>query len=149
MLGLGAESPAHVIETCAHRAALVFRGLVIDDDGADSESGPQRQAGHANERCLKAVRQSKSKLHSLFAVARDVDVNHHGCERGPLVQSAAIEIRPFRLNHGHERAPPHSRLLRCLVQRIARWKKPNFEMDQEWDLGPNRPKFLRNSRYCC
>jgi hypothetical protein len=103
MLRLGAESPAHVIETCAYRAALMLRGLVIDDNASGRESGPQRQAGNTNERCLKALGQTKGELNPLLAVARDVDVNHHGCERGLLVQSTAIENGPFRLNHGHER----------------------------------------------
>src|SRR5215471_13807713 len=69
MLALFAELLADVIETCARRAALMFRGLAIDDDTPRGESRPQRQASDANERCLKAVGQSKSKLHSLFTVA--------------------------------------------------------------------------------
>jgi hypothetical protein len=103
MLALGPEPPADVVQACAHRAAIVLRGLVIDDDASHGESWPQRQAGNANEGHLKAVGQSKSKLDSLFAVALDVDVDHQCCERGPLLQSAAIENGPFRLNHGHER----------------------------------------------
>jgi hypothetical protein len=81
----------------------VFRGLVIDDNASGRERGPQRQARYANERCLKALGQTKGELNPLLAVTRDVDVHHHGCERGRLVQSAAIENGPFRLNHGHKR----------------------------------------------
>ena len=44
------------------------RGLVIDDNASSGKSGPQRQAGNANERCLKAVGQGKRKLDSLFEV---------------------------------------------------------------------------------
>src|SRR6516164_2870732 len=90
MLALRAELLAHVLETCARRAALTFRGLVIDSD--------------ANERCLKAVGQSKSKLHSLFTVALDIEVDHHRCERHRLFQLAAIKKRTdriFRPGGGH------------------------------------------------
>ena len=61
------------------------RGLVIDDNASSGKSGPQRQAGNANERCLKAVGQGKSKLDSLFGVALNIDVNHHRCERHTLI----------------------------------------------------------------
>ena len=100
MLPFGAEPPAHVIETCAHRSALMCRELVIDDNASSGKSGPQRQAGNANERCLKAVGQGKRKLDSLFGVALNIDVNHHGCERHRLFRLAAIKKRarrPFRL----------------------------------------------------
>jgi len=91
----------------------MFRGLVIDDDASGGESGPQRQAGNANERCLEAVGQSKRKLDSLFAVALDIDVDHHRCERHRLFRLAAIDRRTdriFRLSGDrHERysaSPP-------------------------------------------
>jgi len=103
MLALFAEPLADVIETCARRAALMFRGLAIDDDTPRGESRPQRQASDANERCLKAVGQSKSKLHSLFTVALDIEVDHHRCERHRF-QLAAIKKRTdrtFRLGGGH------------------------------------------------
>src|SRR6266545_132270 len=134
VLALGAESPAEVVQACAHRAAIVLRGLVIDDEASRGERWPQRQAGNANEGGLKSIRQSKSKLDSRFAVAHYVDVHHDGCERGHLLQSAAIENGPFRLNHGHERCSASP----AAVPRetMPRWKKPNFEMDQEWDRGP-------------
>jgi hypothetical protein len=82
----------------------MFRGLVIDDDASGGEGRPQRQAGKANERCLKAVGQSKSKLHSLFTVALDIEVDHHRCERHRLFRLAAIKKRTdrtFRLGGGH------------------------------------------------
>jgi hypothetical protein len=91
MLALGAEPPAHVIEPRAHRAAVMFRGFVIDDDARSGESGPQRQAGNANKRCLKAIGQSKCSLDSLFAVARDVEVDHHGCGRHRQFRLATIK----------------------------------------------------------
>src|SRR6516165_12432398 len=103
MLALGAELLAHVLETCARRAALMFRGLAIDDDTPRGKSRPQRQASDANERCLKAVGQSKSKLHSLFTVALDIEVDHHSYERHRF-QLAAIKKRTdrtFRLGGGH------------------------------------------------
>src|SRR5262249_29132026 len=40
---------------------------------------------------LKAVGQRKSQLHSLFTVARNLDVDHQGCKRSPLLQGAAIK----------------------------------------------------------
>jgi len=104
MLALGAELLAHVLETCARRAALMFRGLAIDDDSPRGKSRPQRQASDANERCLKAVGQSKSKLHSLFTVALDIEVDHHSYERHRLFQLAAIKKRTdrtFRPGGGH------------------------------------------------
>src|SRR6516165_2209936 len=98
MLALGAEPLAHVLETCARRAALMFRGLVIDDDASGGEGRPQHQADKANERCLKAVGQSKSKLHSLFTVALDIEVDHHRCERHRLFRLAAIRNEPTELS---------------------------------------------------
>jgi hypothetical protein len=55
MLALGAESPADVVEECAHRAAIGLRGLVIDDDASRGESRPQRQTGNANEGRAKSI----------------------------------------------------------------------------------------------
>jgi hypothetical protein len=55
MLAFAAESPAHLIEACAHRPAILFGGLVIDDDAPGGESGPQWQACDANESRLKSV----------------------------------------------------------------------------------------------
>ena len=72
------------------------RGLVIDDNASSGKSGPQHQTGNANERCLKAVGQGKSKLDSLFGVALNIDVNHHRCERHTLFPLATIRQRTDR-----------------------------------------------------
>jgi hypothetical protein len=56
VLALDPESPADVVEACAHRAAILLRGLVIDDDASRGKSWPQCQAGNANEGRLKSGR---------------------------------------------------------------------------------------------
>jgi hypothetical protein len=70
---------------------MVFGGLAIDDDASRRESRPQWQTCDANEGRLKLVRHSKSQLDPLFAIARDVDLHHHGCKRSLLPQGAAID----------------------------------------------------------
>jgi len=42
ILGFVAESPADIIETRADRTAVMFRGLVIDDEASGGEGGPWR-----------------------------------------------------------------------------------------------------------
>jgi hypothetical protein len=39
MLTLDPELLAHVLETCARRAAFMFRGLAIDDDAPAAKAG--------------------------------------------------------------------------------------------------------------
>jgi hypothetical protein len=131
MLAFAAESPAHLIQARAHRPAIVFRRLVIDDDACRGESGAQPQPGNANERRLKAVGQSNSELNPLFAVPRDVDMHQHGCKRSPVRLGAASGNSAFELSHGHESCstcPPEG-----LAQRMARSKTQILEMDQERD----------------
>jgi hypothetical protein len=109
MPALGAESPADVIEASANYAAIMFRGLVIDDDASSGESGPQRQAGNSYEGRPKPVRQRERKLDPTLGIASDVDVDHHGCERHhlfrlDLFRLAAIKKgtdRTFRLSGSH------------------------------------------------
>jgi hypothetical protein len=62
---------------------------MVEDDASRRERRLQWQACDANEGRLKSVRQSKSQLDPLFAVARDVDMHHHGCERSALLRGAA------------------------------------------------------------
>jgi hypothetical protein len=81
MLALSAELPAHVIETCCHRPTVLPRRLTIDGDASGSENGPQGQARDANECCLEAVGEIKRELDSLFAIALEVEMDHH-CGKG-------------------------------------------------------------------
>jgi hypothetical protein len=77
MLALRAELPAHLIQTRRHRPTVLLRRLAIDGNASRSENGAQGQARDANERCLEAVGEIKRELDSLFAIALEIEMDHH------------------------------------------------------------------------
>jgi hypothetical protein len=93
VLAFVAESSADIIETRADHTAVMFRGLVIDDEASGGERGPWRQTPNSYEGRLKLVRQRECNLNPRFAIASGIDVDHHGCERGRLFRFASIGSR--------------------------------------------------------
>src|SRR5262245_5299641 len=81
MLALSAELVAHLVEARHQRTTVLLRGLAVDDDAPGGEGGPQGEPRDSNERRLKAVCQIERELDTLFAVALDVEVDHH-CRKG-------------------------------------------------------------------
>ena len=79
-LSLGEEFLAHFLEPRRYLTAVVLRWFAIDGDTSGSKSRPQRQARNPDECCLKSIRQSKRELDSLFAVALEVEMDHHRCK---------------------------------------------------------------------
>ena len=55
----------------------MLRRLTVHGNASRSEHGPQGQARDANECCLKALGQIKRQLDSLFAIALDIEMDHH------------------------------------------------------------------------
>ena len=93
MLSLNAELLSHLFEAGRRGGIVILGGFAVDHDASGGEGRPQRQARGADERCLKPRCQIERELHSLFAVALDVDVDHYrrnGHHLLPLVQWAAL-----------------------------------------------------------
>jgi hypothetical protein len=77
MLSLNAELLSHLLEAGRRGGIVILGGFAVDHNASGGEGWPQRQARGADERCLKPRCQVKRELHSLFAVALNVDVDQY------------------------------------------------------------------------
>jgi hypothetical protein len=93
MLSLNAELLSHLFEAGRRGVIVILGGFAVDHNASGGESRPQRQPRGADKRRLKPRCQIERELHSLFAVALDVDVDQYrrnGHHLLPLVQPAAF-----------------------------------------------------------